>query len=163
MRLNRTVPRIGLAVASAAVLAVAGATAGLAVTGLPDGKENTVVIAQNAGTANADIVMDVYTPGGVIVPSASRPALGIAPGGTATFAQAVNNGLQPGFRGVGVLSSNQPINGILVRDILASRAVPRSPTRSRTRPAPAATRLPRRLRSTSSLRAASTGTAVPAW
>ena len=122
MRLNRTVPRIGLAMASAAVLAVAGATASLAVTGLPDGKENTVVIAQNAGTANADIVMDVYTPGGVIVPSASRPALGIAPGGTATFAQAVNNGLQPGFRGVGVLSSNQPINGILVRDILASRA-----------------------------------------
>ena len=40
---------------------------------LPNTKENTSVIAQNDGTAPATIVMDVYTPAGVLVPSASVP------------------------------------------------------------------------------------------
>lgn len=122
MKARLTVPRLGLIAACAGVLALAGIGAVGAETGLPEGKENTVVIAQNAGSASADIVMDIYTPGGVLVPSASRPATGIAPGGTAQFPQATNNGLTAGFRGVGVLSSNQPINGLLVRDILRPTA-----------------------------------------
>lgn len=84
---------------------------------LPNSKENTSVIAQNNGTAAATIAMDIYTPAGVIVPSASRVETNVPPGGTRTFAQAINTGLTPGFRGVGVLSSDQPINALLVRDI----------------------------------------------
>lgn len=84
---------------------------------LPNSKENTSVIVQNNGTANATIVMDVYTPAGVAIPSASVPYTNVPPGGTRVFAQAVNSGLVQGFRGVGVLSSDQPINALLVRDI----------------------------------------------
>ena len=84
---------------------------------LPNSNENTSVIAQNNGTANATIVMDVYTPAGVLIPSASVPFTNVPPGGTRVFAQAVNTGLVQGFRGVGVLSSDQPINALLVRDI----------------------------------------------
>lgn len=81
------------------------------------GKENTSAIAQNRGTANATIAMDIYTPGGVPVPSASRVFQNVPPGGTRVFAQATNEGLSTGFRGVGILSSDQPINALLVRDI----------------------------------------------
>jgi hypothetical protein len=84
---------------------------------LPNSKENTSVIAQNNGTAAATIAMDVYTPAGVPIPGASRVETNVPPGGTRTFAQALNTGLSPGFRGVGVLSSDQPINALLVRDI----------------------------------------------
>ncbi|MCC7364047.1 MAG: hypothetical protein IT303_06715 [Dehalococcoidia bacterium] len=84
---------------------------------LPNSKENTSVIAQNNGTAAATIAMDIYTPQGVLVPSASKVETNVPPGGTRTFAQAINTGLTPGFRGVGVLSSDQPINALLVRDI----------------------------------------------
>jgi hypothetical protein len=84
---------------------------------LPNSKENTSVIAQNNGSAAATIAMDIYTPAGVIIPSASRVETNVPPGGTRTFAQAINTGLTPGFRGVGVLSSDQPINALLVRDI----------------------------------------------
>lgn len=84
---------------------------------LPNSKENTSVIAQNNGSAAATIAMDIYTPQGVLVPSASRVETNVPPGGTRTFAQAINTGLTPGFRGVGVLSSDQPINALLVRDI----------------------------------------------
>ncbi len=84
---------------------------------LPNSKENTSVIAQNNGTAAATIAMDVYTPGGVLVPSASKIFTNVPPGGTRVFPQAINDGLTPGFRGVGVLSSDQPINALLVRDI----------------------------------------------
>lgn len=84
---------------------------------LPNSKENTSVVAQNNGTAAATIVMDVYTPAGVLVPSASVPFTNVPPGATRTFAQAINSGLTPGFRGVGVLSSDQPVNALLVRDI----------------------------------------------
>lgn len=122
MNRGLTLPRTGLILAAAGLMALGGIATGRAVTGLPDGKENTNVIVQNAGTSAADIVMDIYTPAGVPVPSASRPASGIAPGGTAQFPQATNNGLTAGFRGVGVLSANQPINALLVRDILASRS-----------------------------------------
>ncbi|MCL4230548.1 MAG: hypothetical protein KJ053_03105 [Dehalococcoidia bacterium] len=81
------------------------------------GKENTSAIAQNRGSANATIAMDIYTPGGVPVPSASRVYQNVPPGGTRVFAQATNEGLATGFRGVGILSSDQPINALLVRDI----------------------------------------------
>ncbi len=84
---------------------------------LPNSKENTSVIVQNNGTAPATIAMDIYTPGGVLVPSASKVETNVPPGGTRTFAQAINTGLTPGFRGVGVISSDQPINALLVRDI----------------------------------------------
>lgn len=84
---------------------------------LPNSKENTSTVAQNDGTAPATIVMDIYTPGGVLIPSASVPYTNVPPGATRVFAQASNSGLTPGFRGVGVLSSDQPINALLARDI----------------------------------------------
>jgi hypothetical protein len=84
---------------------------------LPNSKENTSVIAQNNGTAPATIAMDIYTPQGVLIPTASRVETNVPPDGTRTFPQAINSGLTPGFRGVGVLSSDQPINALLVRDI----------------------------------------------
>ncbi len=85
---------------------------------LPSGKENTTVIVQNAGTANATVAMDIYTPAGVLVPSASRAFPGVPPGGTRSFPQASNDGLAVGFRGVGVVSSDQKVNALTVRDIL---------------------------------------------
>jgi hypothetical protein len=112
------VPRIGFILVLAGVVALAAMATGHAQQGLPLGKENTVVLVYNAGNANADIVMDVYTTAGTAVPAASRAALGVAPGGIANFSQATNTGLQEGFRGVGVLSANQPIFALLVRDIL---------------------------------------------
>jgi len=84
---------------------------------LPNSKENTSVIAQNDGNAPATITLDVYTPAGVLIPQASKVEVNVPAGGTRTFAQAYNNGLTPGFRGVGVLSSDQPLNALLVRDI----------------------------------------------
>ncbi|MEP6871839.1 MAG: hypothetical protein ABI939_08325, partial [Anaerolineaceae bacterium] len=83
----------------------------------PSSKENTSAIAQNNGVAPATIVMDIYTPAGVLIPSASVPFVNVPVGGTRVFAQAINSGLTPGFRGVGVLSIDQPINALLVRDI----------------------------------------------
>lgn len=84
---------------------------------LPNSKENTSVIAQNNGTAAATIALDLYTPGGIYIPTASIIDTGVPLGATRTFAQAVNTGLVPGFRGVGILSSDQPVNALLVRDI----------------------------------------------
>ena len=84
---------------------------------LPNSKENTSSIAQNNGTSPATIVMDIYTPQGVQIPSATVVFTNVPPGGTRVFAQALNTGLTPGFRGVGVISSDQPINALLVRDI----------------------------------------------
>ena len=84
---------------------------------LPNSKENTSIVAQNDGTAAATIVMDIYTPAGVLIPSASVPFANVPPGGTRVFAQATNTGLTPGFRGVGVISSDQPVNTLEVRDI----------------------------------------------
>lgn len=87
---------------------------------LPNSKENTSSIAQNNGTSPATIVMDIYTPQGVQIPSATVVFTNVPPGGTRVFAQALNTGLTPGFRGVGVISSDQPINALLVRDIESS-------------------------------------------
>jgi len=87
---------------------------------LPNSKENTSSIAQNNGTGPATIVMDIYTPQGVLIPSATVAFTDVPPGATRVFAQAINTGLTPGFRGVGVISSNQPINALLVRDITSN-------------------------------------------
>ena len=87
---------------------------------LPNSKENTSSIAQNNGSAPATIVMDIYTPQGVQIPSATVVFTNVPAGGTRVFAQALNTGLTPGFRGVGVISSDQPINALLVRDIESS-------------------------------------------
>lgn len=89
-----------------------------ALTGLPSGNENTSVLVQNAGTSAATITMDLYTPGGILIPGATEIRTNVAPGGTAWFAQATNSGLIPGFRGVGVISSDQPVNALRVDDIL---------------------------------------------
>ena len=90
---------------------------------LPQSKENTNVIAQNDGDGLAMIVMDFYTPGGVLIAAASQVSTDVPPAGTRTFVQAFNEGLVPGFRGVGVLSSNQPLNALLVRDIVGPGGV----------------------------------------
>jgi hypothetical protein len=84
---------------------------------LPNSKENTSSIAQNNGSASATIVMDIYTTAGVQIPSATVVFTNVPPGGTRVFPQALNTGLPAGFRGVGVISSDQPINALLVRDI----------------------------------------------
>jgi hypothetical protein len=93
---------------------------------LPDSKENTSSIAQNNGSAPATIVMDIYTPQGVQIPSATVVYANVPPGGTRVFAQAINTGLTPGFRGVGVISSDQPINALLVRDITSNATYAKS-------------------------------------
>lgn len=90
---------------------------------LPNSKENTSSIAQNNGTGPATIVMDIYTPQGVLIPSATVAFTDVPAGATRVFAQAINTGLTPGFRGVGVISSNQPINALLVRDITSNTFV----------------------------------------
>ncbi len=118
MKRGLTVSRMGFAAVLAGAVALAGITAAQAETGLPSGNENTIVLVQNAGDEAADVVMDIYQRDGGAVPDATRSQLGIAPGGTAQFQQAVNTELEEGFRGVGVLSSDQPINALLVRDIV---------------------------------------------
>lgn len=93
------------------------ATSQVTLSLLPNSKENTSVIAQNNGSTAATIALDLYTPGGIYIPTASIIETGVPIGATRTFAQAVNTGLLPGFRGVGILSSDQPVNALLVRDI----------------------------------------------
>lgn len=87
---------------------------------IPNSKENTNAIVQNAGNSAATIVMNFYTSNGILIPAASQVFTNVEPGGTRTFVQALNNGLLSGFRGVGVIESNQKINAILVRDIRAA-------------------------------------------
>ena len=106
------------AVAASLLLLTADRHEGRALTGFPSGNENTSVLAQNAGTQPATIAMDIYTPGGMLVPGATRVVTNVAPGGSTWFAQALNDGLVQGFRGVGVISSDQPVNALLVRDVL---------------------------------------------
>ncbi|HEY4669062.1 MAG TPA: hypothetical protein VIH05_04730, partial [Tepidiformaceae bacterium] len=81
------------------------------------GKENTSAIVQNRGASNAAIAMDVYTEGGLLVPAAGQVKTGVPVGGSRNFAQGSNAGLSTNFRGVGVISSDQPFNALLVRDI----------------------------------------------
>jgi hypothetical protein len=87
---------------------------------LPNSRENTTAIAQNAGGAAATIAMNIYTPGGIYVSSASVTYSGVPVGGSRTFQQASNTGLTAGFRGVGVISSDQPISAVLVREITSN-------------------------------------------
>lgn len=84
---------------------------------LPDSAENTSVIAQNDGAAPSVMVMDFHTPGGVLITAASQVFTNVPPGGSRTFAHALNGGLVPGFRGAGTLSSDQPMNALLTREI----------------------------------------------
>lgn len=112
--------RFGILLAIAALIPLLSLNASKADTGLPTGNENTSVLAQNAGNAAATIAMDIYTHAGVLVGGASKINTGVAPGGSVNFPQASNNGLVPGFRGVGVLSADQPIFGLIARDILAA-------------------------------------------
>jgi len=53
---------------------------------LPNSKENTSSIAQNNGNAPATIVMDIYTPQGVQIPSATVVFANVPAGGTRVFA-----------------------------------------------------------------------------
>jgi hypothetical protein len=87
---------------------------------LPNSRENTTAVAQNAGTSPATIQMDIYTPGGIFVSSASVTFTGVPVGGSRTFQQASNTGLSQGFRGVGVISSDQPLSAVLVREITSN-------------------------------------------
>ncbi len=82
-----------------------------------EGRENTTVIVQNNSARAATIVMDFHTPAGVLIPLASRIHADVAPYATRTLEQALNRGLLPGFRGVGVISSDQPLNALLLREV----------------------------------------------
>lgn len=84
---------------------------------LPDSVENTSVIAQNDGDAASVMVMDFHTPGGVLITAASQVFTDVPPGASRTFEHALNGGLVPGFRGVGALSSDQPMNALLAREL----------------------------------------------
>ena len=83
-----------------------------------DSRENTQVIVQNNSPVPATIVMDFYTPAGVLIPLASEIHGDVPAWGTRTFQQALNQGLLPGFRGVGVISSDQPLNALLLREVV---------------------------------------------
>lgn len=114
--------RLGIALGLAAIVLFTTVQSTFAAKGRPAGKENTVVLVQNLGSQPADIALDIYTPGGLLVKPASRVAVGVAPGASTQFPQAVNNGLVAGFKGFGVVSASQPVNSIIVRDILRSTA-----------------------------------------
>ncbi len=92
-----------------------------AATSLPAGNENTSIIVQNVGASPADFVVDYYLPNGTML-NATDTQFAVPVGGTRVFAQAINTELGAGFRGVGVVSSDQPINALLVRDILSNAA-----------------------------------------
>ena len=82
--------------------------------------ENTTVIVQNNSAESTTIVMNYYTPGGVLIPLASQVYANVPAWSTRTFAQKLNQGLLPGFRGVGVLSSDQPLNALLLREVFGA-------------------------------------------
>jgi len=86
----------------------------------PDGKEHTAILVQNNSRQPATIVMDFYTPGGVLIALASEIHTDVPAWGTRTFSQALNQGLLPGFRGVGVLSSDRPLNALLLREAVGT-------------------------------------------
>ncbi len=86
----------------------------------PESREITSVIVQNASSATATIGMEFSTPGGLPI-EAARQVIEDVPGwNTRTFEQAFNTGLLPGFRGVGVVTSTQPINALLVREVTSA-------------------------------------------
>ncbi|MXY73188.1 MAG: hypothetical protein F4Y97_09185 [Dehalococcoidia bacterium] len=86
----------------------------------PESKEHTAILVQNNSRQAATIVMDFHTPGGVLIPLASEIHTEVPPWGTRTFNQALNQGLLPGFRGVGVLSSDRPLNALLMREAVGT-------------------------------------------
>ncbi|MGI8927367.1 MAG: hypothetical protein ACR2HN_12095 [Tepidiformaceae bacterium] len=85
---------------------------------MPSGAENTVINVQNVGTANALIAVEYYNPDGSLV--CSKTVTDVPPGSIRSFYQATEACLAPGFRGVGVVSSDQPIVALEERDILNS-------------------------------------------
>ena len=133
LRRIRFRPRALLAALALLLLAAAGSAAAVDGPPAPDGGErllphvfpalladsveNTSVIAQNDGDAPSVMVMDFHTPGGVLITAASQVFTDVPPGGSRTFAHALNGGLVPNFRGVGALSSDQPMNALLAREI----------------------------------------------
>ncbi len=122
--MNRTKTRLGAVGGSiAAVLGISltAWTLSQAATSLPSGNENTSIIVQNVGNAPADFIVDYYLPNGTLL-DATDTQFDVTVGGTRVFAQAINNDLGAGYRGVGVVSSDQPINALLVRDILSNAA-----------------------------------------
>ncbi len=133
-RIHPRIPILLLAVVALVALA-AGSASALVRPGEPDGsrlpiqpqsalaadsKETTSVIVQNNSGRMATIVMNFHTPGGVLIPLATQIHTDVAAWSTRTFSQALNTGLLPGFRGVGVLSSDQPLNALLVREVTAA-------------------------------------------
>ena len=117
---------IGLVALSA--LAAAGASASMraeepspepraAAALAPGSRENTSVIVQNNSPAPATIVMDFSTPAGAPITLARKTEADTPAWSTRTFAQELNTGLLPGFRGVGALSSDQPMNALLTREV----------------------------------------------
>ena len=86
----------------------------------PESKEHTSILVQNNSRQAAIIVMDFYTPGGVLIPLASEIHPEVPAWSTRTFNQALNQGLLPGFRGVGVLSSDRPLNALLMREAVGT-------------------------------------------
>ena len=67
----------------------------------PETREHTSILVLNNSGKPAMIVMDFYTPGGVLIPLASEIHPDVPAWDTRTFSQALNTGLLPGFRGVG--------------------------------------------------------------
>ena len=84
----------------------------------PESRENTSVMVQNDSPDSATIAMDYYTPAGQPIPAARQMFREVTGWGTRTFEQAFHTGLLPGFRGVGVLSSDQPLNALLLREVV---------------------------------------------
>ena len=124
-RVNRKKSKFGAAagtIAAAIGVTLTAWTFAQAATSLPSGNENTSIIVQNVGNAPADFIVDYYLPNGTRLDDASDTQFDVPTGGTRVFAQAINSELGAGYRGVGVVSSDQPINALLVRDILANAA-----------------------------------------
>lgn len=134
-RIHPRIPILFLAVVALVALA-AGSASALVGQGGPGGgpgsavqpqaalgagsSETTSVIVQNNSGRTATIVMNFHTPGGVLIPLATQIHTDVAAWSTRTFDQSLNTGLLPGFRGVGVLSSDQPLNALLVREVTAT-------------------------------------------
>lgn len=108
----------GAAALAAAVIPLTSVDRSYAATALTSGKENTSILVQNVGGQNASFIADFYQPNGDLIPAATQVEDNVSPGSTRNFAQALNGGLPIGYRGLAVVSSDQPINTLLVRDIL---------------------------------------------
>ncbi|MGK2965735.1 MAG: hypothetical protein ACSLFM_09010 [Tepidiformaceae bacterium] len=109
---------IGAVAAVAAIVPLASYDRSQAATAITSGKENTSILVQNVGNAPAEFVAEYYNPDGSLIAAATDPESGVAPGSTRNFAQAENANLPVGYRGLAIINSDQPINTLLVRDIL---------------------------------------------